>query len=228
MQAVILAGGEGTRLRPYTTVLPKPMMPIGDKPILEIVIKKLADAGIKKIVLSVGYLEGIIRAYFGDGGKFGVDIEYFTEREPLGTAGCLGLIENLEDEFIVANGDVLTSLDFGDLLEHHRSHGRKVTICAYNKEVTISLGVLELNGDIVEDYIEKPTYSYSVSMGIYVMNRDVVQYIPRNEYFDLPTLIKKLISVNEPINVYKFEGEWHDIGREEDYKAVLDKFEHDR
>jgi NDP-sugar pyrophosphorylase family protein len=225
MQAVILAGGVGTRLRPYTTVLPKPMMPIGEKPILEIVIKKLADAGIDNIVLSVGYLEGIIRAYFGNGDKFGVNIEYFTEREPLGTAGCLALIENLEDEFVVANGDVLTSLDFRDLLDHHSSHGRKVTICSFNKEVTISLGVLELKGDSVEDYIEKPTYNYSVSMGIYVMNRDIVQYIPRNEYFDLPTLIKKLISQKEPINVYKFEGEWHDIGREEDYKAVLDKFE---
>jgi NDP-sugar pyrophosphorylase family protein len=228
MQAVILAGGVGTRLRPYTMVLPKPMMPIGEKPILEIVIQKLADAGIKSIVLSVGYLEGIIRAYFGNGEKFGVDIEYFTERKPLGTAGCLALIENLEDEFIVANGDVLTSLDFGDLLEHHRSHSKKVTICTYNKEVTISLGVLELNGDIVEDYIEKPTFKYSVSMGIYVMNRDIVEHIPKNEYFDLPTLIKKLISQKEPINVYKFEGEWHDIGREEDYKAVLDKFSNDR
>jgi len=225
MQAVILAGGVGTRLRPYTTVLPKPMMPIGEKPILEIVIKKLADAGINNIVLSVGYLAGIIRAYFGDGDKFGVNIEYFMEREPLGTAGCLALIDNLEDEFIVANGDILTALDFRDLLEHHSSHSKRVTICSYNKEVTISLGVLKLNDDIVEDYIEKPTFNYSVSMGIYVMNRNIVEYIPKNEYFDLPTLIKKLISLKEPINVYKFEGEWHDIGREEDYKAVLDKFE---
>ncbi len=224
MQAVILAGGKGTRLRPYTTILPKPMMPVGEKPILEIIINRLAASGVRKIVISVGYLAGIIEAYFGNGERFGVEIEYFLEKEPLGTAGCLALIDNLEEEFIVTNGDILTDLDLNELIEHHRASGRKVTICSYRKKVTISLGVLDLDGDKVKDYIEKPTYDFFVSMGMYVMNRAVIENIPPNEYFDLPTLIKKLISIREPVNVFRFEGEWHDIGREEDYKAVLEKY----
>jgi NDP-sugar pyrophosphorylase family protein len=225
MQAVILAGGRGKRLRPYTTILPKPMMPVGEKPILEIMIKKLADSGIKRIVISVGYLANIIQAYFGNGDRFGVNIEYFVESEPLGTAGCLALIENLEDEFIVTNGDILTDLDINELLKHHAEHGAKVTICSYKKEVTISLGVLEIEGNAIQDYVEKPTYSFSVSMGMYVMNRSVIKHIPPNRYLDLPALIKKFISLKEPINVFRFEGEWHDIGREEDYRAVLEKCE---
>lgn len=224
MQAVILAGGKGTRLRPYTTVLPKPMMPIGEKPILEIIINQLVESGVKKIVISVGYLAGIIQAYFGNGKKFGVDIEYFVESKPLGTAGCLGLINNLEDEFIVTNGDVLTDMRFSDLINNHKESNKKVTICSYKKAVPISLGVLEFNGDTVKDYIEKPTYTFYVSMGIYLMNKSVTTNIPPDKYYDLPTLIKKLISFNEPINVFRFEGEWYDIGREDDYKLVLEKY----
>ncbi len=200
------------------------MMPIGEKPILGIIIDKLAKSGINKIVITVGYLAGIIKAYFGNGEKYGVEIEYFIEAEPLGTAGCLSLIENLDEEFIVTNGDILSDLNFNELVECHRKSGKKVTICSYKKEVPISLGVLELDGNTVSDYIEKPTYEFNVSTGIYVLNRSVVDNIPKNQYFDFPTLIKKLISLNEPINVYKFEGEWFDIGREEDYKIVLEKF----
>lgn len=223
MQAIILAGGRGTRLRPYTTILPKPMMPIGEKPILEIIISKLAQSGIKKIVLSVGYLAGIIQAYFGDGRRFGVEIEYFVEAEPLGTVGCLGLIQNLEEEFIVMNGDILTDLEFSELIKSHQKSGTKVTICSYRKSVPISLGVLEISGDEVRDYIEKPVYSFYASMGIYVINRSAVKYIPPNRYLDFPSFIKNLIASNEPLNVYRFEGEWFDIGREEDYKLVLEK-----
>ena len=200
------------------------MMPIGEKPILGIIIDKLAESGIKKIVITVGYLAGIIEAYFGSGEKYGVEIEYFIEAEPLGTAGCLSLIENLDEEFIVTNGDILSALNFNDLVKCHRESGKKVTICSYRKEVPISLGVLELDGDEVRDYIEKPTYEFNVSTGIYVLNRSVVDNIPKNQYFDFPSLIKKLISLNEPINVYKYEGEWFDIGREEDYKIVLEKY----
>ncbi len=200
------------------------MMPIGEKPILGIIIDKLAESGIKKIVITVGYLAGIIEAYFGNGEKYGVEIEYFIEAEPLGTAGCLSLIDDLEEEFIVTNGDILSALNFNDLVECHRKSGKKATICSYRKEVPISLGVLELDGDEVRDYIEKPTYEFNISTGIYVLNRSVVDNIPKNQYFDFPTLIKKLISLKEPINVYKFEGEWFDIGREEDYKIVLEKY----
>jgi len=228
MQAVILAGGKGKRLRPYTTVLPKPMMPVGEKPILGVIIEGLARSGITDIVLAVGYLAGIIRAYFGDGKQFGVNIEYFVETEPLGTAGCLSLIENLQDEFIVMNGDILTSLNLNDLIEYHRKMGNPVTICSYKKEIQLTLGVLDLAGSTVKDYIEKPRYTFDISMGIYAMNRKAVGYIPKNQYFDLPTLIKRLIEVKQPISVYRFEGEWYDIGREEDYRAVLGKFDDEK
>jgi len=228
MQAIILAGGRGTRLRPYTTVLPKPMMPIGEKPILEVIINKLAQSGIKKIVLSVGYLAGIIQAYFGDGRRFGVEIEYFVEAEPLGTVGCLALIQSLEEEFIVMNGDILTDLQFADLIRNHQKSDAKVTICSYRKTVPISLGVLEISGDELRDYVEKPVYSFLVSMGIYVINKSVVNHIPPKRYLDFPSFIKNLIALHVPLNVYRFEGEWFDIGREEDYKLVLEKFANDR
>ena len=225
MQAVILAGGKGRRLRPYTTVLPKPMMPIGEKPILGIIIEKLAQSGITDVIITVGYLAGIIQAYFGDGKKFGVNITYFVEKEPLGTAGCLSVIEDLQDEFIVMNGDIFTSLDFNDLVAYHRRMGNPVTICSYKKEIQLTLGVLELAGSTVQDYIEKPRYTFDVSTGMYAMNRKVVGHIPKNQYFDFPTLIKRLIVAKEPISVYAFEGEWYDIGREEDYRAILEKFD---
>jgi len=227
MQAVILAGGKGRRLRPYTTILPKPMMPIGEKPILGIIIEKLAQSGIKEIIITVGYLAGIIQAYFGDGKKFGVNIRYFAETEPLGTAGCLSLIDGLEEEFIVMNGDILTDLKFENLIEYHKRMANSVTICSYQKEIQLTLGVLDLAGNTVRDYIEKPRYTFDISMGIYAMNRKAVGHVPKNQYFDFPTLIKRLVSVKEPISVYKFAGEWFDIGREEDYKAVLEKFNAD-
>jgi NDP-sugar pyrophosphorylase family protein len=226
MQAVILAGGKGTRLRPYTTILPKPMMPIGEKPILGITIEKLAAGGIRDIIITVGYLAQIIQAYFGAGESFGVAIKYFVETEPLGTAGCLSLIDGLDEEFIVTNGDLLTDIDYNDLIAHHRKSGRKITICSCKKEVQISLGVLDLRGDTVQDYIEKPTYRYDISTGIYLLNRSVIDHIPKNQYFDFPSLIKRLIALHEPVNVYHLKGEWFDIGREEDYRAVLAKFEH--
>lgn len=224
MQAVILAGGKGRRLRPYTTILPKPMMPIGEKPILGVIIDKLVESGVTRIVMTVGYLAGIIQAYFGDGKGLGVDIEYFVETEPLGTAGCLGVIPNLDNEFIVTNGDVLADLSFRDLVDRHRASGCGVTICSYRKEVQLTLGVLDLKDNAVRDYIEKPTYHFDVSTGIYVLNKRVTSHIPKNQHFDFPTLIKRLIAVNEPINVYRFEGAWYDIGREEDYRAVLERF----
>jgi NDP-sugar pyrophosphorylase family protein len=225
MQAVILAGGKGKRLRPYTTILPKPMMPIGEKPILGITIEKLAASGIRDIIITVGYLSQIIRAYFGAGETFGVSIRYFVETEPLGTAGCLSLIDGLDDEFIVTNGDLLTDLDYHDLIAHHKKSGMKATICSYKKEVQLSLGVLDLRDNTVRDYIEKPTYEYDISTGIYMLHRSVIDHIPKNQHFDFPSLIKRLISLHEPINVYRLKGEWYDIGREEDYRAVLAKFD---
>ncbi|NPE27388.1 NTP transferase domain-containing protein [Methanococcoides sp. SA1] len=226
MQAVILAGGKGTRLAPYTTVLPKPLMPIGDMPILEIVIRQLKKNGFTDIVLAVGHLAGLIEAYFGDGSKWGVNITYSIEDEPLGTAGPLSLIDDLNENFLVMNGDLLTNVNYSDLMRFHLENGALSTVSMYTKDVPISLGVLELddNGKIT-DYIEKPTLKYKVSMGIYVFNRKILKQIKKREYLDFPDLIKNLIGQDENVSGYMFEGYWMDIGRYEDYSKVLEEFE---
>jgi NDP-sugar pyrophosphorylase family protein len=226
MQAVILAGGKGTRLVPYTMVFPKPLMPIGDMPILEVVIRQLKKYGFTKIVLAVGHLAGLIEAYFGDGSKWGVEITYSREDEPLGTAGPLALLNNLDENFLVMNGDLLTNIDYSDLMLHHLESGALSTVSIYTKEVPINLGVLELdkNGKIM-NYIEKPTLKYKVSMGIYAFNKNILNYIDRGRYLDLPDLIKTLIQKDENVSGYIFEGYWMDIGRYEDYSKVLEEFE---
>ena len=226
MQAVILAGGKGTRLAPYTTVFPKPLMPIGEMPILEIVIRQLKKHGFTKIVLAVGHLAGLIEAYFGDGSKWGVEITYSREDEPLGTAGPLALIDDLAENFLVMNGDLLTNIDYSGLMSYHLENGALSTISMYTKDVPISLGVLELDdeGKIV-DYIEKPTLKYKVSMGIYIFNNRILNYVERGKYLDFPDLIKNLIKKGENIRGYLFEGYWMDIGRHEDYSRVLEEFE---
>ncbi|MDW7777162.1 MAG: sugar phosphate nucleotidyltransferase [Methanosarcinales archaeon] len=226
MQAIILAGGKGTRLAPYTMVFPKPLMPIGDMPILEIVIRQLEKHGFTKIVLAVGHLAGLIEAYFGDGSKWGVEIIYSREDEPLGTAGPLALIDDLDENFLVMNGDLLTNIDYSDLMRHHLESGALSTISMYTKDVPISLGVLELNGDgNITDYIEKPTLKYKVSMGIYIFNKRILNQIERGKYLDFPDLIKTLIHNGENISGYMFEGYWMDIGRHEDYSKVLEEFD---
>lgn len=226
MQAVILAGGKGKRLAPYTTILPKPLMPIGDMPILEIVIRQLKKHGFTEIILAVGHLAGLIEAYFGDGTKWGVKITYSIEDEPLGTAGPLALIDGLEDNFLVMNGDLLTNIDYSDLMKFHTESGALSTVSMYNKDVPISLGVLELNDDgNIVDYIEKPTLKYKVSMGIYIFNKHILDHIEKAEYLDFPDLIKELIRDGENVSGYMFEGYWMDIGRHEDYSKVLEEFE---
>ncbi len=226
MQAIILAGGKGTRLAPYTTILPKPLMPIGDMPILEIVILQLKKHGFTRIVLAVGHLAGLIEAYFGDGSKLGVKISYSREDEPLGTAGPLSLIEGLDENFLVMNGDILTNINYSELMRYHLENGALTTISMYTKDVPISLGVLELDGKgNIVDYIEKPVLKYKVSMGIYIFNKKILGYIERGKYLDFPDLIKKLIREGENIRGYMFEGYWMDIGRHEDYSKVLEEFE---
>ena len=226
MQAVIMAGGKGTRLAPYTTVFPKPLMPIGEMPILEIVIRQLKKHGFTRIVLAVGHLAGLIEAYFGDGSKWGVKIKYSREEKPLGTAGPLSLIDDLDENFLVMNGDLLTDIDYSDLMGFHMENGALSTICMYTKDVPISLGVLELDreGNIV-DYIEKPTLKYKVSMGIYIFNKKILEHIEKGIYLDFPVLIKNLINKGENIRGYNFNGYWMDIGRHEDYSRVLEEFE---
>jgi NDP-mannose synthase len=218
MRAVILAGGKGTRLEPYTTILPKPLMPIGDMPILEILLRQIKRAGINHAVLTVGHLASLLRAYFGDGAELGLDITYSLEQIPLGTAGPIALVKGLEKTFLVSNGDVLTTLDIKKLLAFHKRKGGIATIAAHCRQVKIDLGVIQMDGDErVSGYIEKPTSEYTVSMGVYVFEPRVLDYIPVGQYLDFPDLILKLIANGEKVCGYAFDGYWMDIGRSDDY-----------
>ena len=218
MRAVILAGGRGTRLLPYTTVLPKPLMPLGDRPIVEIIIGQLRQHGFTDVTMAVGYLSHLMQAYFGNGERFGVQIRYSIEEQPLGTAGALTLIPDLTEPFLVMNGDVLTNLDFSDLYRYHCQQNAGITVSLYSKDVPIDLGVLELNQDSeVINYIEKPTFSYMVSMGIYVMSPEILGYFPRGQHMDLPDMVHRLLKERKKVAGYRCRGEWLDIGRPEDY-----------
>jgi NDP-sugar pyrophosphorylase family protein len=216
---VILAGGLGTRLKPYTTVFPKPLMPIGESPILEIIIKQLKAKGFNEITLAVGHLSELIMAFFNNGSKYGLKIEYSKEEKKLGTAGGLGLLKNkLEDDFLVMNGDVLTGLDFSEFLEFHKKTGSIATIALNRRHVDIDFGVVELDENrTLIGYIEKPKIDYLVSMGVYAFNESILEYIPSHEYLDIPDLMKRLLSEGEKVNGFIHDGYWLDIGRPDDY-----------
>ncbi|MEN6555402.1 MAG: sugar phosphate nucleotidyltransferase [Anaerolineaceae bacterium] len=225
MKAVILAGGRGTRLAPYTYVLPKPMMPIGDRAILEILLRQLKRAGINQIVLTVGHLAGLMQAFFQDGQQYDLDITYSYEAKPLGTAGPLALVPNLDETFLVSNGDVLTLLNFNDFLNFHRQQGAICSIAMHERQVHIDLGVIEQNNGeyVITGYVEKPTLDYRVSMGIYIFEPRVLDYIPKNEYLDFPDLVKILLANGERVVGYPFSGYWRDLGNPGDYtQACLD------
>ena len=219
MKAVILAGGLGTRLKPYTTVFPKPLMPIGESPILEIIVKQLKAKGFNEITLAVGHLSELIMAFFNNGSKYGIKIEYSKEEKKLGTAGGLGLLKNkLVDDFLVMNGDVLTGLDFSEFLEFHKKTGSIATIALNRRHVDIDFGVVELDENrTLIGYIEKPKIDYLVSMGVYAFNESILEYIPSHEYLDIPDLMKRLLSEGEKVNGFIHDGYWLDIGRPDDY-----------
>lgn len=229
MQALILAGGKGTRLKPFTNNIPKPLVPIGDKPILEIVLNQLRESGVTEVILAVNHLANLIKAFFGDGSQMGLKISYSVEDEILGTAGPIGLINNLEDNFLVMNGDLLTSIDFKDLIQEHKKNQAIATIATYKKKVKIDLGVLEIDAnDLFLDYIEKPEFSYNISTGIYVMNKSVKKHIPMKGKYDMPELILKLNQEGEKIHCYTKKFEWLDIGRVEDYQLATEIYEKDK
>jgi NDP-sugar pyrophosphorylase family protein len=227
MKAVILAGGKGTRLKPYTTVFPKPLMPIGDKPILEIIISQLKYHGLTDIIITTGHLSQLIMAFFGDGSQLGVDIKYSKEDKPLGTVGGLGLIkEELKDTFLTVNGDTLTTLNFSELINYHKTSGAIGTIALKTRGSYIDFGIVELdNNNRITGYTEKPTVNHLVSMGVYVFEPRVVEYINPSERLDFPDLVKTLISKNEKINGFIFDGYWLDIGRHEDYEKANEEIE---
>jgi len=225
MKAVVLAGGKGTRLAPYTRILPKPLMPIGDMPILEVLLRQMKQAGIEDVILTVGHLAKLLRTFFMDGEQWGLNISYSYEKNPLGTAGPLSLIPELCSTFLVTNGDVLTTLDLRDLLAFHKAQGGIATIAVHRRQVKIDLGVVQWNGNkTLSGYIEKPTYDYTVSMGIYVFEPRVMDYIPHNQYLDFPDLVLKMIAAGEKVSGYAFDGYWMDLGRPDDYTQASEDF----
>lgn len=227
MKAVILAGGKGTRLRPYTTVFPKPLMPIGDKPILEIIIRQLRAQNLKEVIITIGHLGELIINFFGDGNQLGVNIKYSKEDQPLGTAGGLGLIkEELKEPFLMVNGDTLTTLDYSQLIDYHERNGAIATVALKRRETYLDFGIVELdNTDCIKEYAEKPTINHLVSMGIYVFEPRVLEYIKPGEKLDFPDLVNILISKGETIKGFVFDGYWLDIGRPDDYEKANEEIE---
>ena len=221
-RAVILAGGKGRRLQPYTAVFPKPLMPVGDRPILEIVVDQLRSAGFGRITLAVGHLAGLIEAYFGDGRRFGVHIDYSREQEPLGTAGPLALVRGLDDDFLVMNGDVLTDLDLREMFDTHRRSGAIGTIAVYRKALELTLGLVDLDASSsVVGYTEKPTVHHFVSTGIYLFKPAILQYLDPGVPCDLPDLVRRVVAAGERVHGHRFSGYWLDIGRPDDYECAL-------
>ncbi len=223
MKAVLLAGGKGSRLKPYTISIPKPLVPVGDEPIMEIVVKQLVKEGIEDITMAVGHMAEQIISYFGDGSRYGTKISYSKEERALGTVGPLRLIrDGLDDTFLMMNGDILTDLRYGELIGYHKEKGAEATIATVKRNVDIDYGVVKINEDAIVGWEEKPTIHYHVSTGIYVLEPSALDLIPPEGKFDLPDLIKALISHGREVASYPFEGYWLDIGRPEDYEKACE------
>jgi NDP-sugar pyrophosphorylase family protein len=201
-------------------------MPIGDMPILEVILMQLKAAGIDQVVLTVGHLSELLHAFFQDGHQFGIDVSYSFEESPLGTAGPIALVEGLTETFLVTNGDVLTTLNPRELVRFHKEQGAIATVAAHHRQSKIDLGVIQKDGDCwITGYIEKPVHDFLVSMGIYVFEPRVLSYIPAGQYLDFPDLVQKLIAAGEKVAAYQFEGYWEDLGRPDDYERASHDFE---
>lgn len=227
MRAIILAGGKGTRLKPYTTVIPKPLVPIGNQmPILEIIIRQLSNYGFKHITITVNHLAELIMAFFKDGVKWGVKLDYSIEDEPLSTIGPLTLIESLPENFLVLNGDILCNMDFKAFYDYHVREDNEVTVSVFRRNVQVDFGVLKYDKDnIIYDFQEKPIFDFDVSMGIYGMKKSVIEKIPVGHPYGFDNLMMDGIKNNKKYAVRTFDGVWLDIGRPEDYDYCNEHFE---
>ena len=225
-RAIILAGGLGTRLKPYTVSLPKPLVPIGEKPILEIIILQLKKYGFSHITLAVNHMANIIEAFFGNGEKWGITIDYSLEKKSLSTMGPLSLINDLPENFLVMNGDILTDIDFSNLYKYHIKNRKLMTISACLRSDKQEYGVLEADeNDQLINFKEKPIIKNLVSMGIYIMRKEILDYIPKNEFFGFDHLMHKLLLIKKLPKIYSYEGEWFDIGRPDDYEKAYSQNE---
>ena len=229
---VILAGGKGTRLAPFTSVLPKPLMPLGDGPILDVLLRQLHAQGWDETTLAVGHMADLIRAYCGNGERYGMDVSYIQESTPLGTVGPLAFLpeETRSRRLIVMNGDLLTTLRFNDLVDAHDESGAVLTIAVMRRPIKVEFGVLDLGEQIgaaraITSYREKPEIESTVSMGVYVFEPEALTYVTPGEPLDIPTLINRLLADGRPVAGYPFDGYWLDIGRHSDYQQAIDDFE---
>ncbi len=221
MKAVILAGGKGTRLYPYTTILPKPLLPVWEKPILEHIIYYLKKNGINDIFISIGHLGQLIQNFFQDGSKWGVNISYSMEDAPLGTIAPLRLIqEKLSPTFLVINGDILTDLPVSEMKSFHQKNGYIVTVATTNRTIPVDFGVLKVNEQRITGFQEKPVLHYTVSMGLYLFEKEIFQYIPEQGSFGFDHLMKECLAQDVPIGGFSYSGLWKDLGRREDYENL--------
>jgi NDP-sugar pyrophosphorylase family protein len=226
MRAVILAGGLGTRLRPYTTVLPKPLVPVGDRPILEHILGRLHAAGVTVADLCVGHLGELIQLYFSQSKALPPELElrWHWEDEPLGTAGSLRLVDGLEGSFLVMNGDVLTNLDYRELMRFHEASGAALTVATHAKRVGIDLGVVEIEGTQIVGYREKPQLDYEVSMGIYVYEQRALAHLPAEGPCQFPDLVQRLLDAGEPVCAFRSDADWFDIGTPGEHRRAMEAF----
>lgn len=225
-RAVILAGGKGTRLLPYTVVLPKPLMPIGEYPILEVIVRQLARHGFNHITLAVNHQAEIIKAFFQDGTKWGIKIDYSLEDKPLSTMAPLRLIQGLPENFLVMNGDILTDLNYSDFHDEHISKNNIFTISAHIRKQKVDYGVLEMDANsYLTGFREKPSSEYLVSMGVYMASRRIMDFIHEGKSYGFDNLMVDLLAARKPASVRQFGGYWLDIGRPDDYIQAIDEFE---
>lgn len=225
-RAIILAGGKGTRLRPYTVVLPKPLMPIGEFPILEVIVKQLVRHGFDHVTMAVNHQAEIIKAFFTDGEKWGIKIDYSLEDSPLSTMGPLRLIRDLPENFLVMNGDILTDLNFAEFFDQHVNKSNIFTISSHTREQMIDYGVLVMDANgYLSGFTEKPKSQYLVSMGVYMASRRIMDFIPEGQSYGFDNLMLDLMASKQPAAVRKFGGYWLDIGRPDDYMQAIEEFE---
>jgi NDP-sugar pyrophosphorylase family protein len=223
MRAVILAGGLGMRLRPYTTVLPKPLVPVGERPILEIILRQLAAAGVRRADLCVSHLGELIQVYFSQAAKLPgeLDLQFHWEDEPLGTAGALRVVPDLDGTFIAMNGDVLTTLDYRALVDFHEQQDALLTVAMHARRVDIDLGVIESEGGLITGYREKPTLQYDVSMGVYVYDAAALRYLPESGPCQFPDLVLRLLEAGERVAAYRNDADWYDVGTFAEYERAV-------
>jgi NDP-sugar pyrophosphorylase family protein len=224
---VILAGGLGARLRPYTTILPKPLVPVGDRPILEHILRRLHGSGVRLVDLCVGHLGELIQVYFSQSDSLPADLElrWHWEDDPLGTAGALRLVPDLVGTFIVMNGDILTTLDYGELAAFHERSGAALTVATHARRVDIDLGVIEADGERIVGYREKPQLDYRASMGIYVYDDRALGHLPAEGPCQFPELVQRLLDAGEHVAGFRSEAEWYDIGTPDEHQRAVEAFE---